>query len=216
MSSIGFQQTGHEQYAGPGHWNDTDMLVVGKLGLGTGRRAAADTAHAGRAVHAHLALGAAGGAAADRRGSVTAGRLHARPARQSRGPRHRSGSARQGGAPRVERRLDGGLGAAAGGRTRRRRPVQPRPRCGADDGESCAMWVAGRRPPFICRGRTSTMPLRGHIPPPSRGMASCCSRSRRGSNDPADLREPRTNRGRATSRRPRPRPARGPRWSPRC
>jgi alpha-galactosidase len=34
MSSIGFQQTGHEQYAGPGHWNDTDMLVVGKLGWG--------------------------------------------------------------------------------------------------------------------------------------------------------------------------------------
>ncbi|MGH9411914.1 MAG: NPCBM/NEW2 domain-containing protein, partial [Vicinamibacterales bacterium] len=33
-SSIGFQQTGHEQYAGPGHWNDTDMLVVGNLGWG--------------------------------------------------------------------------------------------------------------------------------------------------------------------------------------
>ncbi|HEX9366652.1 MAG TPA: NPCBM/NEW2 domain-containing protein, partial [Vicinamibacterales bacterium] len=34
MSSIGFQQTGHEKYAGPGHWNDTDMLVVGSLGWG--------------------------------------------------------------------------------------------------------------------------------------------------------------------------------------
>jgi len=34
MSAIGFQQTGHEQYAGPGHWNDTDMLVVGHLGWG--------------------------------------------------------------------------------------------------------------------------------------------------------------------------------------
>jgi alpha-galactosidase len=34
MSGIGFQQTGHEKYAGPGHWNDTDMLVVGKLGWG--------------------------------------------------------------------------------------------------------------------------------------------------------------------------------------
>ena len=34
MSSIGFQQTGHEKYAGPGHWNDTDMLVVGHLGWG--------------------------------------------------------------------------------------------------------------------------------------------------------------------------------------
>ena len=34
MSSIGFQQTGHEQFAGPGHWNDTDMLVVGVVGWG--------------------------------------------------------------------------------------------------------------------------------------------------------------------------------------
>jgi alpha-galactosidase len=36
MSSIGFQQTGHEKYAGPGHWNDTDMLVVGMVGWGRG------------------------------------------------------------------------------------------------------------------------------------------------------------------------------------
>jgi alpha-galactosidase len=34
MSSIGFQQTGHEKFAGPGHWNDTDMLVVGMVGWG--------------------------------------------------------------------------------------------------------------------------------------------------------------------------------------
>jgi alpha-galactosidase len=34
MSAIGFQQTGHETYAGPGHWNDTDMLVVGHVGWG--------------------------------------------------------------------------------------------------------------------------------------------------------------------------------------
>jgi len=38
MSGIGFAQTGHEQYAGPGHWNDTDMLVVGKLGWGRALR----------------------------------------------------------------------------------------------------------------------------------------------------------------------------------
>ncbi|BDI30415.1 alpha-galactosidase [Capsulimonas corticalis] len=25
-------ESGHEKYAGPGHWNDTDMLVVGRLG----------------------------------------------------------------------------------------------------------------------------------------------------------------------------------------
>jgi alpha-galactosidase len=34
MSGIGFLQTGREQYAGPGGWNDTDMLVVGKVGWG--------------------------------------------------------------------------------------------------------------------------------------------------------------------------------------
>src|SRR5205807_9101471 len=34
MSGIGFAQTGHERYAGAGHWNDTDMLVVGKVGWG--------------------------------------------------------------------------------------------------------------------------------------------------------------------------------------
>ena len=34
MSGIGFKQNGHEKYAGPGHWNDPDMLVVGKVGWG--------------------------------------------------------------------------------------------------------------------------------------------------------------------------------------
>lgn len=34
MSHIGFSQNGHEKYAGPGHFNDPDMLVVGKLGWG--------------------------------------------------------------------------------------------------------------------------------------------------------------------------------------
>jgi len=32
MSGIGFSQNGHEAYAGPGHWNDPDMLVVGWVG----------------------------------------------------------------------------------------------------------------------------------------------------------------------------------------
>jgi alpha-galactosidase len=32
MSRIGFGQAGHENYAGPGHWNDPDMLVVGYVG----------------------------------------------------------------------------------------------------------------------------------------------------------------------------------------
>jgi alpha-galactosidase len=34
MSGIGFGQAGREPYAGPGHWNDPDMLVVGKVGWG--------------------------------------------------------------------------------------------------------------------------------------------------------------------------------------
>jgi len=38
MSSIAFQQTGREKYAGPGHWNDTDMLVVGMVGWSQGSR----------------------------------------------------------------------------------------------------------------------------------------------------------------------------------
>jgi alpha-galactosidase len=34
MAGIGFSQAGHEAHAGPGHWNDPDMLVVGKVGWG--------------------------------------------------------------------------------------------------------------------------------------------------------------------------------------
>lgn len=34
VEEIGFSQAGHEKYAGPGHWNDPDMLVVGKVGWG--------------------------------------------------------------------------------------------------------------------------------------------------------------------------------------
>lgn len=34
MSSNGFGQAGEEPYAGPGHFNDPDMLVVGKVGWG--------------------------------------------------------------------------------------------------------------------------------------------------------------------------------------
>jgi alpha-galactosidase len=34
MAGIGFAQNGHEKYAGPGHWNDPDMMVLGKVGWG--------------------------------------------------------------------------------------------------------------------------------------------------------------------------------------
>jgi alpha-galactosidase len=36
MANIGFNQAGHEKFAGPGHWNDPDMLVVGHVGWGKG------------------------------------------------------------------------------------------------------------------------------------------------------------------------------------
>jgi len=34
LESVGFRQAGREKWAGPGHWNDTDMLVVGPVGWG--------------------------------------------------------------------------------------------------------------------------------------------------------------------------------------
>jgi alpha-galactosidase len=34
MAGIGFRQADLSKYAGPGHWNDPDMLVVGKVGWG--------------------------------------------------------------------------------------------------------------------------------------------------------------------------------------
>jgi alpha-galactosidase len=34
MTANGFHEAGHEQYGGPGHWNDPDMLVVGSVGWG--------------------------------------------------------------------------------------------------------------------------------------------------------------------------------------
>ena len=36
MAGIGFSQSDHAPYAGPGHWNDPDMLVVGRVGWGPG------------------------------------------------------------------------------------------------------------------------------------------------------------------------------------
>ncbi len=34
LRGIAFSQNGHEQHAGPGHWNDPDMLMVGVVGFG--------------------------------------------------------------------------------------------------------------------------------------------------------------------------------------
>jgi alpha-galactosidase len=38
LSKIGFSQAGLEKYAGPGHWNDPDMLIVGRVGWSSGLR----------------------------------------------------------------------------------------------------------------------------------------------------------------------------------
>jgi alpha-galactosidase len=34
LESVGFRQSGRERFTRPGHWNDTDMLVVGNVGWG--------------------------------------------------------------------------------------------------------------------------------------------------------------------------------------
>lgn len=34
MVRVGFRHAGREKYVGPGHWNDPDMLCVGKMGFG--------------------------------------------------------------------------------------------------------------------------------------------------------------------------------------
>ena len=34
MAGIGFRQVGNSKFASPGHWNDPDMLVIGKVGWG--------------------------------------------------------------------------------------------------------------------------------------------------------------------------------------
>ena len=104
MTGIGFQQTGREQFAGPGGWNDTDMLVVGMRRMERG--IAADESHAERAAHAHRAVGAAGGADADRRGPLADRRLDDEHPRQPRNAGRQSGRARQGRWPQDERRLD--------------------------------------------------------------------------------------------------------------
>jgi len=38
LESVGFRQSGRERWTKPGHWNDTDMLVVGTLGWGPSLR----------------------------------------------------------------------------------------------------------------------------------------------------------------------------------
>ena len=53
MSDIGFSQNGHEKWAGPGHWNDPDMLVVGMVGWGESLH---PTRLSGNEQYAHISL----------------------------------------------------------------------------------------------------------------------------------------------------------------
>ena len=73
VANIGFAQSGHEKFAGPGHWNDPDMLVVGRRRLGESASIPADTDGAS---HSHHAVVAVVGAAADRVRSVAVGSVH--------------------------------------------------------------------------------------------------------------------------------------------
>ena len=45
LNSIGFWHVGYDAYAGPGHWNDPDMLILGKLGWGPNVHPTRLTAH---------------------------------------------------------------------------------------------------------------------------------------------------------------------------
>jgi alpha-galactosidase len=80
LDSVGFRQAGRERFAGRGHWNDTDMLVVGPVGWGPNLPSIA--AHPRRAAPPHHLMGDAGGTALRRRRPDAARSVHARLAHQ--------------------------------------------------------------------------------------------------------------------------------------
>ena len=105
MSSKGFGEDKWAAFAGPGHWNDPDMLVVGMVGWGPKLH---DTeSDARRAIHAHHAVVALGRAAADRLRHDAVGRFHPRPLDQRRSAGRESGRAGQAGNARERRFRDG-------------------------------------------------------------------------------------------------------------
>ena len=122
MTLIGFSQAGLAKYAGPGHWNDPDMLEVGngKLTLDENRTAHEPMGDAGRS--------AAGGQRSfqDAAGDVC-------DPDQSRSDRHRSGSAGQAGRSCFRGRSGGDLGQAAQGWRQGRSAFQPRRHSAARD-----------------------------------------------------------------------------------
>ena len=87
-----------QPYAGPGHWNDPDMLVVGKVGWGPKLRATRLTPNE---QITHITLWCLLAAPLLHRLRHGAARpVHARPADQRRGARREPGPARQAGPPR--------------------------------------------------------------------------------------------------------------------
>ena len=76
VTSIGFSQDTWARFAGPGHWNDPDMLVVGKVGWGPKLHPTGLTPD--EQYTAYFAVVPAGRAAADRLRPDADGRLHPR------------------------------------------------------------------------------------------------------------------------------------------
>ncbi len=92
LESVGFRQAGREIWTRPGHWNDTDMLVVGNVGWGPNLHPTKLTPNEQML---HLALWALQAApVVHRRGPLHARRVHARAAHQRRSRRRGSGSTR--------------------------------------------------------------------------------------------------------------------------
>ena len=90
------RENGHEKYAGPGHWNDPDMLVVGYVGCGNPHPSHLKPE---RADPPHLHVVPALRAAAHRLRPDPAGPLHPGAALQRRGAGGGPGPAGQAGRP---------------------------------------------------------------------------------------------------------------------
>ena len=114
MAANGFSLAGHEQFAGPGHWNDPDMLVVGKVGWGPSLHATHLTPNE---QYTHITLWCLLCSPLLIGCDMTqTGRFHEESADQRRGSGRQPGSAGQAGLARVARGRYGGLGQGHGRR----------------------------------------------------------------------------------------------------
>jgi alpha-galactosidase len=120
MSGLGFGQAGHEKFAGPGHWNDPDMLVVGYVGWSAKVRPTRLTPNE---QYTHISLWCL---LCSPLRHDQAGRLHAQPAHQRRSARREPGPPWPPGRPHRQGRLAGNLGQRPRRRLQGSRPVQPR------------------------------------------------------------------------------------------